>query len=169
MSIEMRDPIYIEESAFVSPRPVDKHDELILVNFSEKEIDENMLYNSLKSIVGADKLEWLTISWSSSLKSAEVIRAFPNLKRLSVCGRNITSLDGLEWFGKGEFIDIDTEKNRKRNIKKIADLQVEGIYLSFGNREDFNAISKCRFLKKLTLHKSPSPEFNEWGDVRLSF
>jgi hypothetical protein len=168
MSFELLNSIDIEESDYESLKSVGKNDLLSLLNCQDKEFDENELYNYLKNLKGADELENLSIDWNSHLKNVEIVKAFPNLRRLNVYGKNITTLDGLEWFKRSEFLTIETEKNRKRNIEKIVDVPIKEISLEYSQRaKDFDVIAKCRHLKYLAISKSPSPNFNEWGDVPL--
>jgi len=170
MSIEFRKTLDIDESNFQAIQTIGEHSEVDLINKSDREVDESALYNHLKDLEGVDRVESLGIRWTSRLKNVEIIKIFPNLQILNICGHNIISLDGLEWFQKGEYLNIETgRKKYKRNIEKITQTPIWRMCLDYGQKDDFSAIGKCMSLERLELIKSQSPEFYEWSNIPLNY
>jgi len=171
VSVKLGKRIEIDESNFKlidSLGTVEGSDRLCIGNESEDiETDATSLYNHLKNLEGANRVEALHIEWSSRLRDIMIIKAFPNLRFLHVWGHNIVSLAGLEWFEKGEYIDIDTGKNHKRVIDEISHVPIQRISLNYGKKEDYEAIGKCLSLNNLDINKGPSPDFYKWRNVPL--
>ena len=169
MSITLCNTIEIDESDYKSIKNIDEHDRVMINNKLDVALDEKSFFNHLERLKGTDRVVSLGIGWTSHLKNVEIVKLFPNLRILQIWGRNIISLEGLEWFRKGEHITIETKKNRKRNIEKITQTSIENISLSYGRKDDFDVIGKCPFIRKLVIFKSPSPNFYDWKNVPIDY
>ncbi|MEX2414583.1 MAG: hypothetical protein WD424_00450, partial [Paenibacillaceae bacterium] len=131
------------------------------------EVDSIALADYMSTVEGISQIQSLSISYSSLLKDLKVVKAFPNLRYISVYGYQITSLDGLEWFQHGEYIDITTEKNRRRSITKISDAPIKRMSLHFARSEDLDDIAECLTLNYLEIFRSKDLEFSKWNRVPL--
>jgi hypothetical protein len=159
----------IEESNFKEIKSLNGLTEVELRNRLRIEIDADEMYRHLLTVDGTDKVEFFYIRYDSCLKTLEIIRAFPNLRGLSVGGSAITSLDGLEMFRNGRYININTWKNKKRNIAKISEAPIWAMDLYCETPEDLDAIKNCKLLNHLVISKSPEPDFHAWKDVPLKY
>ncbi len=126
-------------------------DTLVLCNEAGKGVDEKKVIEQIKKIHGIEKITSLDIYPSSRLTNLKVIRAIPNLEIIRIFGAKIKSLDGLEWFRKGVYIVIDTARNKKRNIEKIADTKISSLKIRWANRNDTEAIGRCCNIEELEL------------------
>lgn len=131
------------------------------------ELDSASLIDYLCAVEGASQIETLTINYSSQLRDLKVMKAFPNLKNIVVYGYKIVSLEGLEWFKKGQYIDICTERNRGRKIADISRAPIERMNLQFARHEDLEAIGECLTLNSLNLFRSTDLDFSKWRRVPL--
>jgi len=163
------DFVYIDESEFESVSTLGGKESVEIGNDSGGEIDEEAFYDYLINLDGSDRIETLEIIGNSQLKNLEIIKAFPSLRILTVWGNSIASYDGMEWFKNGEFLKIDSNKNRRRDIEKIALAPISRMYLDYVKSADFEAIGKCHNLQMLEIVKSPSPDFQEWRNVPLDY
>jgi hypothetical protein len=101
------------------------------------------------------------------LTDLNVIKAFPNLRNIRVYGYKIKSLDGLEWFQQGDFIDICMETNRKRRIDKISRAHITRMSLHYARPEDLDDIADCLTLNSLELYQSQDLDFAKWKRMNL--
>lgn len=148
---------------------VGEDDMLYLINRSEDmDIDEQALCDYISKLEGVDSINDLAIGWRSQLSNVQIVKAFPGLKYLQIYGEKIKSLEGLKWFN-GEYICIDTGKNRKRNIDDIAQTPVQRAVIRYAQPADFVSIGKSLSLRELTIHGNPAPDFAEWKNVPLTY
>ncbi len=161
--------IELNESKFSEIKSIGNFNAMELNNDLNVDVDVNDLCNYLKSLNGIDKITALSINPTSHLKNVEIIKAFPNLKVLYVYGNKIKSLDGIEWFYKGDYIDINICENPERDILKISDSKLKKICLYYQNKEDFDAIANCHFLTEIYITHCISPDFYKWRNVPLEY
>jgi Leucine-rich repeat (LRR) protein len=143
------------------------YDEIELSNKLGSEVDSTILANHMGSVVGIDQIQTLTINYSSLLKDLKIIKAFPNLRNINVFGKQIASLEGLEWFHQGEYININTDSNRRRRITKISEAPIKRMILEVARTEDLDDISQCSKLNYLDLFRSNEVEFSNWSNIPL--
>ena len=160
--------ISLEESEFMELKQVESgFHHIELSNELGKVVDGTLLAEYFRKVQGIDKIDCVTITFTSKLENVLVIKGFPNLLTLVVKGHNIRSFDGLCYFKKGIFLWIKTEKNRQRIISEIDKTPITKLDITYENAEDYGAISKSRTINDLELKKCPSPVFNKWIDVPL--
>jgi len=162
----MSDMLMLEESLVKELTHIEEEHEWVeLSNQLGSKVDAEELIDCLQQIEGIDRIETLTIDYNSSLHDLRVLRAFPNLKGLFVYGQNIKNLDGIEWFSKGEFIKIQTHRNRRRDISQLAQTKVEKIILFVERVEDLSVVAGCRNLEAVDISCSMEPDFAEWKEI----
>ncbi|NIK70559.1 hypothetical protein [Paenibacillus sp. BK720] len=162
----MSEELIIDESQFshltyIAPQ----YKSLKISNPSDVQVDAEALIKHLKQTGGIDRIEKLTINYNSSLKNLDVLRAFTNLKILYVFGHHIQSFDGIEWFNVGEYINIETHRNRRRDISQLSQIKVKRMDLYVERIEDLSAIAKCSYLKTIDIYHSMEPDLKEWKEV----
>jgi len=149
----MSQELVIDEARFTEISHIDaESDSLKISNSSNIEVDVEALIAHLHQVKGIDQIEDLTINYNSSLKNLSVLRAFPNLRSLFVYGQYIKSLEGIEWFSKGEYIQIQTHRNRRRDISHLAQTPIKHIDLYVERAEDLLAIAGCQHLKTIDIY-----------------
>lgn len=169
----MTQELVLEETRFTELTHIDEqYHWLEISNPLNLKVDVEALTDHLQHVEGINRITTLTINYNSSLTDLRVLRAFPNLKNLFVYGYQIKTFDGIEWFRNVEFIYIDTDRNRRRDISKISQTKVERIDLFVTRKEDLTAIARCRELQSIDIYRSMEPNFEEWGNMpaeKMSF
>ncbi|WP_213507206.1 hypothetical protein [Paenibacillus faecis] len=74
-------------------------------------------------------------------------------------------MEGIEWFIKGEYIQIQTHRNRQRNISQLAQTKVKYIGLYVEQSEDVVAVAGCKYLKTINIYRSKENDFSSWSKV----
>jgi hypothetical protein len=138
------------------------YDTLYLSNRAGIDIDERNLEKIFANIAGIERIKSLVIRWSSKVTNIKFIKSLSGLVKLDLNGLHLLSLDGIEWFKHGQTICIDTGKNRKRNIVKIANTQITNLFLCFSGSDDIDVISRCMTIKALMLSNFPLLPFDKW-------
>ncbi|CAH0121223.1 hypothetical protein PAE9249_03749 [Paenibacillus sp. CECT 9249] len=161
--------LILEEPNFRDLRRIESdYDSIAFMNSVGMEVDSSELVDFMSKLEGRGKIEKLSISFNSQLKDLQVVRAFPNLRYIAVYGYRIDSLDGLEWFQRGESIKISTEsKNRRRKIAQISRAPIKQMSLQVAQPEDLDAVGECLTLNELELFRSSDLEFSKWSRVPL--
>lgn len=161
--------ITIDESEFNLLKKIDSGYKTIeLINKTGKSIDGNVIANYFREVPGINKIKTLRISYSSNLEDLMIIKAFPNLLNINVTGHKIKSLDGLKYFIKGKYLNINTDNNRHRSIDGISLSPISSLTLKYEKEEDFDAISESTTITNIELGSSPQPPFDKWGKVPLT-
>lgn len=161
----MSEELIVDESLFTYLTHIEpQYDSLKISNPSDIQVDAAALIEHLKQMKGIDKIKNLTIEYNSSLKNLDVLRAFTNLKILYVYGPQIQSFDGIEWFSKGEYIQIQTHRNRRRDISRLSQTTVKNIDLFVERIEDISAVAGCKYLKTIDIYRSMEPNLAEWKE-----
>ncbi|MFC4775742.1 hypothetical protein ACFO9Q_02990 [Paenibacillus sp. GCM10023252] len=161
----MSQKLVLEESRFTDLIRIDEqYDRLKICNQSDKKVDAGVLTNYLKQIEGINRIETLTINYNSSLDDLYVLKAFTNLRSLFVHGAQIKTFNGIQWY-KGKYIQIQTHRNRRRDISQISQTRVENVDLFVERMEDFSAIAGCEYLKQIDIFHSLEPNFREWKNM----
>ncbi|OAB34874.1 hypothetical protein PMSD_14040 [Paenibacillus macquariensis subsp. defensor] len=164
----MSQELVLDESQFTQLTHIEpQYDSLKISNPLDTQVNDEALIEHLKQMKGIDKVELLTIDYNSSLKNLGVLIAFVNLKILYVYGQHIQSFDGIEWFSKGEYINIETYRNRRRDISQLSRTKVRRMKLYVERVEDLSAVSGCKFLNTIDIYRSMEPNLAEWEDVPL--
>jgi Leucine-rich repeat (LRR) protein len=140
-------------------------DTLVLTNESGREPDADALADWLASVPGIEAITSLVVTPSSRLEHLMLVRGLPNLMNIQINGSRLRSLEGLESFRNGRYADIDTGKNRRRNIAAIAKAPITKLRLQYATPGDFDVIAMSLTLRDLELGASPQPPLERW--VRL--
>ncbi|PAD77398.1 hypothetical protein [Paenibacillus campinasensis] len=169
----MSQELVVDEAKFTEITNVDEqYDSLKMSNPSNEEIDVEAFIQHLQHVQNLDQIEHLTINYNSSLNNLNVLRAFTNLRSLSVYGQYIQSLEGIEWFSKGEYIQIQTYRNRRRDLSQLVQTNIKHIDLYVERAEDLLSVAGCKQLKSADIYCSKENDFSEWSKVtaeRISF
>ncbi len=164
----MSDRLVLEESLVKEiTRIEEEHQWAELTNRLGRTVDAEELIEHLQQIEGIDRIQTLTIHFNSSLSDLRVLRALPNLKSLFVYGYQIKTLDGIERFEKGEYININTDRNRRRDISLLSQSKVNKVEISVGRMEDLSAVAGCESLKWMEIYHSMEPDFAEWKKMNV--
>jgi hypothetical protein len=166
---KMSDTFVIDESNFKEIKSLNGLTDIEIYNGLRIEVDSEELYKHLPTVEGIHDVSILCINYNSYLKDLEIIKVFPNLRVLFVHGSKIISLDGLEMFRNGKYIDISTWKNKRRDISKISEAPIRSMDMDYEKPEDFDAIKNCKLLNHLVISKCPEPDFHAWKDVPLKY
>lgn len=142
-------------------------DTLALSNDAGKEIDNMSLRDDLASISGIKNIKLLIIEYNSMIKDLSILQAMLALETLQLYGLQLLDLDGLENFRHGRYIEINTDRNKRRNIKKIAETKITKLSLQYGNPGDLDAIGGCLALEELILTRCPKLQLDQWQNVPL--
>jgi len=166
----MSTEITVEESEFsqlVNIEP--QYDSMRISNSLGVEIDADAFIEHLRKIEGMDRIRRLIINYNSTLTNLNVLCTLSELRILHIYGQNIKTFEGIEWFDKGEYILIETIRNKQRDISRISKTQVKSIDLFVERLEDLSAIADCRSLTKLDLNRSMEVDFTQWRGVPFEF
>lgn len=164
----MSQELVLEESRFTEFSCIDAHyDSLSISNQLNEEVDAEALIGHLQKTEGIDRIKSLTIDYSSSLNNLNILQAFTNLRSLFIYGQYIKSLEGIEWFKKGEYIQIQTHRNRQRDLSLLHQAKVKHIDLYVERREDISAVAECKHLKTIDIYRSKVNDFSEWSKVSV--
>lgn len=160
--------LIVDESSFAQLVRIEpQYDSLKISNPSDIQVDADALIEHLQQMEGIDRVEELTVDYNSSLNDLGVLRAFTNLKSLFVYGKQIKSFEGIEWFSKGVYIQIQTHRNRRRDISQFSKATVKNIDLHVERVEDLSAIAGFKFLNTVDIYRSMEPNLTEWRDVHF--
>ncbi|RXZ81562.1 hypothetical protein EBB07_14675 [Paenibacillaceae bacterium] len=143
------------------------YDRLIIGNEHGLVVDEQAFIEHWRLVKGTEHIECLTIDYNSTLKNLNVIRFFPNIKILNLYGKKLLSVEGIECFQQGEFININTDGNRRRSLVGLCQASVKRITLVVEREDDLSALNECENLTKLELFRSPELDLVEWSRVPL--
>ncbi|MDH5327316.1 MAG: hypothetical protein OEZ68_19150 [Gammaproteobacteria bacterium] len=146
-----------------------KFDTLSLNNEGKKEIDTHQLKHHLAGIKGINNIKSLVLEYSSLLKDLSFLEALPKLETLDLYGWKLLNLDGLEFFQNGRYIAIDTGKNTRRKIDKIAATNIGKLNLRYAHPGDSEAIRHCHTLNSLSLSSCPALSLKLWKNVPLEY
>lgn len=154
----------IDESNFSDIVQIDsQYNGLEISNPFGIEVDAETLTEYLKKLDGIDQIEKLIIDYNSSLADLRVLQAFTNIRILYIYGQNIKTFDGIEYLNKGEYIEIQTHRNRKRDISQLSQSNVKRIDLYVERVEDYLAVAACKYLKSMDIfHSAIEPDFSLW-------
>jgi hypothetical protein len=145
----------------------DSEDTITLSSQTGQEVDELALARALSRIPGIESIKLLTVQFDSMVKNLRFLEAVPGLETLQLNGRQLQSLDGLEWFSRGRVIGIDTERNRSRNTEKISTTRIGVLIMGWANAGDLETIGRTTTLRRLNLSRCPALSFHQWRDVPL--
>lgn len=166
----MSTEIKVEETDFVQLTSIESHcDSLRISNSLNVGIDDTVLIEHLSKVDGIGQIEHLIINYDSSLSNLNVLSAFPNLRTLSVYGQHMKTLEGIERFDKGEYISIETYRNKERDISQLCKAQVKSLNIMVERVKDLLAIAECQSLRKLDLTHSMEIDVTQWRNVPLEF
>jgi hypothetical protein len=160
--------VLVDESDFRSLKRIKTGDStVVLENTGRRDVDGDELAAHFGALPGIENIESLTVDPTSRLRNLSVVKGLPSLLNIQVNGLQIRTLDGLEWFRKGRYLNVDTGKNRRRDITKLQEAPLRKLTLQYAREEDFDAIAGSRTLGHLELGTSPQPSFGEWKKVPL--
>lgn len=166
--IDIYGNLTIEESDFRSLKKIEPEcKSIIIINSQGPAVDGSEMAEYFSHLQGIEGVEHLNISFSSSLEDVKIIKGFQNLKTLFVRGKQIKSFNGLEYFQKGQLLDISTDKNKKRNLVDINKAPINRLGLEYARSEDFDAIATSRSITSIDLGGCPQPPFDQWAEVPL--
>lgn len=166
----MSTEIEVEESDFTHLVHIEpQYDSLRISNSLGVEIDPDAFIEHLRKVEGMDRIRRLIINYNSTLTNLNVLCTFTKLRILHIYGQYIKTFEGIEWFDKGEYILIETHRNKRRDISQLSKTQVKSIDLIVERVEDLTAIAECRSLKKLDLNRSMEVDLTQWRSVPFEF
>jgi hypothetical protein len=160
--------VLVDESDVRSLKRIKTGDSaIVLENTGGRDVDGGEIAARFAELPGIENVESLTVGPTSRLRDLGVVKGLPSLLNIQVNGLQIRTLDGLEWFRKGRYLNVDTGKNRRRDIAKLQEAPIRKLTLQYAREEDFDAIAGSRTLGQLELGGSPQPSFGEWKKVPL--
>ncbi|MGG1638773.1 hypothetical protein [Paenibacillus sp. NRS-1760] len=156
----------IDESHFTRIVNIEsQYNSLTISNTLEIEVNAEALIEHLNQMEGTDRIEKLIINYNSSLGDLSVLQAFSSLKILYVYGQKIKSFDGIERLCKGEYIQIQTHRNRRRDISQLSQTKIKRIDIYVEQIEDYSAAARCKHLQTIDIfHSLIEPDFEEWKE-----
>jgi hypothetical protein len=132
-----------------------------------KEVCKNKLFKLLESLENRQNIEVLNIEWSSSLEDLEIVKYFPNVKRLILSGKNLKNTSGIEALQNLNELLIETERNKRRKIYGIEKLGFSSLSVEYALQSDLEIISKCTSLKFLHLQGAIDIDFRVFSHLIL--
>ncbi len=142
-------------------------DSIIVSDEIDSRFDELAFINELKKIQWLKKIKRLTISHNSTLRNLNILECFPALRKLSVYSYSIENFDGIQYFINGEYIEIDTGKNKKRNITALKYVKIKKINLRYANANDILVIGDMITLKDIMIINAEKINIGTWGRLDL--
>lgn len=136
-------------------------------NFDYKEVFKEKLFAVVESLENRQNIEVLSIEWSSSLDDLEIVKYFPNIKRLILSGKNLKNISGIEALKNLSELLIETEKNNRRKIHGIEKLGLSSLSVDYALQSDLEIISKCTSLKFLRINGSVDIDFSFFSHLSL--
>jgi hypothetical protein len=152
--MDMIDEIEVEESEAVFDINLFK-DKTTLILFGDKntQVDEKELRDKFKRQSGLGNIRNLQIDPSSTVRNCIFLEPFENLDSLFVRGRNIDSLDGIEYLSRLSFIEVDTGCNKRRNIRKLDRSNISTLNLTCAKTKDLDCVDKAHNIRDLRVNK----------------
>lgn len=132
-----------------------------LSNKAGIEVDEAELIEGLKRLRGIGSVKSLVIEASSRLQDVRLVAALPALETLQVFGLHLRSLEGIEAHQTYRFIDIDTGRNRVRDIGRLVDADVSRLWLRWAQATDLDAVGRNSTINDLVLRGCPELPFGQ--------
>lgn len=126
-------------------------DTLILCNPHGREISMWSLEKNLGRIPDINRVTSLQVEPESQITDLRFIKAIPNLVNLILYGSRLETLDGIEFFQKGQFVEIHTGKNCDRRIDSIGDAPITRLLLRWAGPADIEAIGRSSTLRTLEM------------------
>ncbi len=152
MSCDMLSELTIDESEDLSKIVVgEDYDTLILCNPHGRMISYESLESNLKRIRGINKVTSLQVEPESQVTDLGFIKVIPGLVNLMLYGHRLKNLEGIEYFQKGQFVEIDTGKNRVRRIDRIGDVPITRLLLRWAHPADIEAVGESSTLRSLEM------------------
>lgn len=122
----------------------------------------------IEKMKSKEEIKLLRISYGVVLRNLEIIKHFPNLEKFLVDSGAVQSFQGLEHLKSAKYIEIDTEKNKKRSLEGLSCTStLKQIGVEFGNMGDYEAISRCTSLVGLCIGRGPAPDFRSWNKLPI--
>lgn len=140
---------------------------LSLRNNAGKPIRGETLERDLHRVAGMEKITSLVVLSSSRLEDLSFIKALPELENLQLYGLRLRSLAGVERLERGRFIEVDTGRNRQRDISGIAAVPVTRLSLRWANPGDVEAIAGSSTIRNLALNDCPPLSLERWRGVPI--
>lgn len=144
-----------------------RYDTLWLSNTAGNPVDESLLAEQLSQVSGKERIKALVIQATSKVKNLRFFQGLPRLEAVQAFGLELQTLDGLEWFQSGIFLGINTGRNKKRTIEKIAEAPIERLTLHWARPEDLEAIARSRTIRNLDLTNCPRLPLDRWQGVPI--
>jgi hypothetical protein len=161
------DLLELDETEILSLKGLDeRYFGLALSNRQAAAIDEDRLGEQLGRLSGIDRMKSLTVRPSSMVKNLRFLKAMQGLENLSLHGLQLRTLDGVESF-TGRYLEIDTGKNKKRDIHKLSSANIAQLVLRWATRADTQAIASSSTIRHLILRNCPELSFDALRGTRL--
>lgn len=142
---------------------------LVLENEEGVDVDGDEMASWFRGLPGIDRVKSLVLGPTSRLRDVRVVKGLPRLENLQVNGLRLASLDGLEELRHGQYLNLDTGRNKRRSIAELSRAPLRKLTLQFARDEDLDAIASNRTLRHLELGGSPQSPFKRWTSVPLEF
>lgn len=142
-------------------------DTLELINRTGTEVEESVLGTELARVPGIERIRSLTLTPSSRVKNLRFLESLPWLENLQLNGLRLQTLEGIEGFRNGRFINLDTGRNRSRDIAKIAEARISRLMLEWARPEDLEAIGGSTTITELSLSNCPPLALDRWQRVPI--
>jgi hypothetical protein len=163
-----RKEISIDESNYNGNIEITPNIKIFSFNNDEyQEVCKDKLLKLLESLENRQNIEVLVIDWTSSLDDLEIVKYFPNIKRLILSGKNLKKISGIEALKNLSELLIETEKNNRRKIHGIEKLGLSSLSVDYALQSDLEIISKCTSIKFLHLEGSFDIDFRAFSQLSL--
>ncbi|CAB1055658.1 hypothetical protein D1BOALGB6SA_391 [Olavius sp. associated proteobacterium Delta 1] len=148
----MFDEIEIDESSNFSNIKIQKEIESVyLLNDQENDMDMDQFRDNFSRIKNINQIKSMIIDPSSRVKDLLFLENMPNLEYLIIHGKHIENLTGIDGSEKLDFLEIDTVKNKRRNIEALSQTRIASLKLKFAKSQDLEVLNHCPSIKDLEI------------------
>lgn len=163
----MNGEVEIDEADAASARIPPGCDALALANRGGQEVDDESLRAALAALEGIGGIRSLVVRPSSRLRRLRFLGALPALETLQLHGLALESLDGLADFRRGRMLEVDTGRNRRRDLARLPEAAIAKLVLRWARPDDLDAIGGSRSIRELVLSGCPRLPLERWGQVPI--
>lgn len=143
-------------------------DTIVFKNTKNMDVDRQELSRAISAIPGVQQATSLVVAVSSHLTDLSTIEGLSGIVNIQVNGSRIETLDGIAKFHNARYLNVDTGRNRKRDVAGIADAPISKLSLQYAKPRDFEAIAASPTIAHLELGASPRPPLASWSQVPIS-
>ena len=134
-------------------------------NDSNGVVKKEQLFKKIETLKNKEFVKVLSIGWSSSLENLEILPFFPNTVGLSLYGKNLKNLKGIE-NSKINNISILTDSNNGRTLDGLEKICLTNLEIRIVCKNDLEILKNCESLKVLRIEGSFDIDFQIFSGLK---